>query len=48
MSRKHNLEGDHAKAFSVLERKINAQLETYLNSCVHCGLCSTSCHYYLY
>jgi len=47
MRNKHKLEGNHLAAFNVLERKINAQLETYLNSCVHCGLCSKSCHYYL-
>ncbi|MDX2415214.1 MAG: (Fe-S)-binding protein [Bacteroidales bacterium] len=47
MNSKNKLEGDHAKVFNVLERKVNAQLVTYLNSCVHCGLCSKSCHYYL-
>lgn len=35
------------KALDVLSRKMSGKLRTQLNSCVHCGLCGESCHYYL-
>lgn len=35
------------RAIDVLEQCMDARLITALNSCVHCGLCSESCHYYL-
>lgn len=47
MTNLNKLSGRNADALEILEKKMNAQLETYLNSCVHCGLCSESCHYYL-
>ena len=34
-------------ALNQFEDKLNGKLITYLNSCVHCGLCAESCHYYL-
>jgi Fe-S oxidoreductase len=35
------------KALKVLRNSMDPRLITALNSCVHCGLCSESCHYYL-
>ncbi len=31
----------------VLVREAGAKIETYVNTCVHCGLCSDACHVYL-
>lgn len=31
----------------VLERESDARLRTYVETCIHCGLCSEACHYYL-
>jgi len=36
-----------SKALSILKDSKNSKLITHLNSCVHCGLCGTSCMYYL-
>jgi Fe-S oxidoreductase len=41
------LEKDRMKAIRALERRLDGRLLTHLNSCVHCGLCAGSCHYYL-
>ncbi|MDI6809690.1 MAG: (Fe-S)-binding protein [Candidatus Eisenbacteria bacterium] len=38
---------DLRRALSVFEEKIHSAYAAYLNSCVHCGLCADSCHYYL-
>jgi Fe-S oxidoreductase len=38
---------DLQKALQVFHQKLNNQYAAYLNSCVHCGLCADSCHYYL-
>jgi Fe-S oxidoreductase len=35
------------KALKVLTEPQDSKLVTYLNSCVHCGLCAESCLYYL-
>ncbi|MBC8488278.1 MAG: (Fe-S)-binding protein, partial [Bacteroidetes bacterium] len=35
------------KALDLLTNNLDSRLITYLNSCVHCGLCAESCHYYL-
>ena len=35
------------RALEVLQRRLGGRLLTHLNSCVHCGLCGKSCHYYL-
>ncbi|MDD4848996.1 MAG: (Fe-S)-binding protein, partial [Bacteroidales bacterium] len=34
-------------AIDFLNSRLNAKLITNLNSCVHCGLCGTSCQYYI-
>ncbi|HIC92488.1 MAG TPA: (Fe-S)-binding protein, partial [Syntrophaceae bacterium] len=31
----------------VLKGECGARLKTYIDTCIHCGLCSTACHYYL-
>ena len=38
---------DFKKALQVFREKLNNEYAAYLNSCVHCGLCADSCHYYL-
>ncbi len=38
---------DLEKALQVFKEKIDYRLAAYMNSCVHCGLCADSCHYYL-
>ena len=35
------------KALAVLKQPKDSKLITHLNACVHCGLCGTSCMYYL-
>jgi Fe-S oxidoreductase len=35
------------KTLSILKQHKDSKLVTHLNSCVHCGLCGTSCMYYL-
>ena len=32
---------------SVLKGETGARLKTYVETCIHCGLCSEACHYYL-
>ena len=32
---------------SVLENETGARLKIYVDTCIHCGLCSEGCHYYL-
>jgi Fe-S oxidoreductase len=39
--------GLHVENSERLFSKLDARLHTYLNACVHCGLCGESCHYYL-
>lgn len=34
------------KSLEVLKRKLDGKLLSYMNSCVRCGLCAESCHYY--
>lgn len=31
----------------VLKTETGARLKTYVNTCIHCGLCSEACHYYM-
>ncbi len=40
---------DHIQAVinKVLKGETGARLKTYVDTCVHCGLCSEACHYYL-
>lgn len=40
-------EEDFAKILSVFREKLDAAAAANLNSCVHCGLCADSCHYFL-
>lgn len=32
---------------SVLKNETGARLKAYVDTCIHCGLCSEACHYYL-
>jgi succinate dehydrogenase/fumarate reductase-like Fe-S protein len=32
---------------SVIDNETGARLKTYVETCIHCGLCSEACHYYL-
>ncbi|NNG00470.1 MAG: (Fe-S)-binding protein [Desulfobacteraceae bacterium] len=32
---------------TVLKNETGARLKTYVETCIHCGLCSEACHYYL-
>lgn len=32
---------------NVLKNETGARLKTYVETCIHCGLCSDACHYYL-
>ena len=32
---------------NVLKQEAGARLKTYVKTCIHCGLCSEACHYYL-
>ena len=32
---------------SVLDNETGARLKIYVDTCIHCGLCSEACHYYL-
>ena len=32
---------------SVIDSETGARLKTYVETCIHCGLCSEACHYYL-
>ena len=32
---------------SVINDETGARLKTYVDTCIHCGLCSEACHYYL-
>ena len=38
---------DCQKAVDILKKRINSDYAAFLNSCVRCGLCADSCHYYL-
>jgi Fe-S oxidoreductase len=35
------------KALGALKERLTGRFLTHINSCVHCGLCGESCHYYL-
>ena len=36
-----------AKALAIISNTNDSKLETHLNACVRCGLCASSCMYYL-
>lgn len=38
---------DFKKALQIFRDKLDHEYAAYLNSCIHCGLCADSCHYYL-
>ncbi|MBN2430203.1 MAG: (Fe-S)-binding protein [Acidobacteria bacterium] len=40
-------EKDLERALQVFRRSLDHEASAYLNSCVHCGLCDVSCHYFL-
>lgn len=42
-----NIEEQKYKGLKILSEPKDSKLVTYLNSCVHCGLCAESCIYYL-
>ncbi len=31
----------------VLEKEADVRLKTFVETCIHCGLCSEACHYFL-
>ena len=39
-------DADLARGFDVFRSKLRAAEVSWLGSCVHCGLCAESCHYY--
>jgi Fe-S oxidoreductase len=39
-------EADFQRGLEVFRGKLREAEASYLNSCVHCGLCAQSCHYY--
>ncbi len=39
-------EADFQRGLAVFRGKLKEAEAAYLNSCVHCGLCAESCHYY--
>jgi Fe-S oxidoreductase len=39
-------EADRKRMLGVLDRRLKARLRAHIESCVHCGLCGESCHYY--
>ncbi|KPK77245.1 MAG: hypothetical protein AMJ79_03850 [Phycisphaerae bacterium SM23_30] len=47
MANAKKLTKEQKKALDILARRLNGRLRTHLNSCVRCGLCGDSCHYYL-
>ena len=32
---------------NVIDAETGARLKTYVDTCIHCGMCSEACHYYL-
>ena len=32
---------------SVLKGEAGARLKAYVETCIHCGMCSDACHYYM-
>ncbi|MCE1229314.1 MAG: (Fe-S)-binding protein, partial [Firmicutes bacterium] len=39
-------EADYERGLEVFRSKLKEAEASYLNSCVHCGLCANSCHYH--
>jgi len=47
METEKSLTEKQKRALSRFADSLDGRLLTHLNSCVHCGLCAESCHYYL-
>jgi Fe-S oxidoreductase len=47
MTNRNTLSEGQKKALEKLAKRLDGKLITHINSCVHCGLCAESCHYYL-
>jgi Fe-S oxidoreductase len=47
MASVRTLTAGQKRSLKALETRLGGRLRTHLNSCVHCGLCGESCHYYL-
>lgn len=47
MKKSVDLTPQQQEALKVFGKKLDGRLRTYLNSCVRCGLCAESCHYFL-
>jgi Fe-S oxidoreductase len=47
MFERDSLNEGQRQALNKLALRLDGKLLTHLNSCVHCGLCAESCHYYL-
>ena len=47
MDNEKYLTSDKEKALKLLSDRLDGKLHSHLNSCVRCGLCGESCHYYL-
>jgi len=45
--KKNNLTAKQSEALNILRQRLSSRLVTHLNSCVRCGLCAESCHYFL-
>ena len=35
------------RAMDVFANEVNRTTATYLESCMHCGICAEACHYYI-
>lgn len=44
---KNKLTPEQQSALDLFDSRLNGKLRSHLNSCVHCGLCAETCHYYL-
>lgn len=44
---KNNSNNHFDKALELFQQNLDGRLRSYLNSCVSCGLCGETCHYYL-
>jgi Fe-S oxidoreductase len=40
-------QNDCEKALEIFAKRLNSDYAAFLNSCVRCGLCADSCHYYI-
>ena len=47
MKGRTGLTPDQRRALEILKERLDARFLTHINTCVRCGLCADSCHYYL-